>query len=111
MRRIIAIILLAAGLGGCDMISLLMDGLKNTAAVEDDLERATGVKPKVGFNWKNGSLELVTVTFPRVYDSKPLSGLAEEVRAAVKKEFKQKPDDIVLGFSLSAPAGQTAQAD
>ncbi len=112
MRRTIAIFLLAAGLGGCDMISTLMDGLKNTKAVADDLQHATGTKPDVGFNWKNGTLEVVTVTFPHVYDGKPLGTLAEEVRASVRKEFKQAPENIVLGFSLgSTAAGQTTQAE
>jgi hypothetical protein len=112
MHRIIAIILLAAGLAGCDMLDLIMDGFKMTAAVQDDLEQVTGVKPQVGFNWQNGTLQVVTVTFPRVYDSKPLSALAEEVRAAVRKEFKQPPKTIMLSFSLSPSAtGQTAQAE
>jgi hypothetical protein len=112
MPRLIVVILLAVGLASCDMISVLMDGLKYSKAVEDDLERATGVKPKVGFNWTNGNLEVVTVTFPRVFDAKPLNELAEDIRAAVKKEFKQTPEEIILGFSLNATtSGRTAQAN
>lgn len=112
MRKIIAILILAAGLGGCDMINTLIDGFKHTKAVGDELERVTGMKPNVGFNWKNGTLEVVTVTFPHVYEGGPLSGLAEEVRAAVRKEFKQTPENIVLGFSLgTSAAGQAAQLE
>jgi hypothetical protein len=48
------------------------------------------VKPEVGFKWHNGSLE--TVTFPRLYATKPLE--------VVAKEFKQMPDAIVLTFSM-----------
>jgi hypothetical protein len=53
----------------------------------------------------------VTVAFPRLHDARPLGELAEQVRAAVTKEFKQTPDNIVLAFNLGAAApGRTAQA-
>jgi hypothetical protein len=58
------------------------------------------VRPKVGFNWRNGSFRSVTVTFPRVYAGKPLDELADTVREVVAKDFKQAPDTIVLAFSL-----------
>jgi hypothetical protein len=38
------------------------------------------------------------VTFPRLYLGKPLDELAGTVREVVVKEFKQKPDTIVLAF-------------
>ncbi len=104
MRRAIAIVVLAAGLAGCGFISTLIDGFKYAKAAETDLEQATGLRPQVGFNSRNGRLRLVTVTFPRLYDTKPLGDLAEVVRAAVRKEFRQTPENIVLAFSL----GETA---
>jgi hypothetical protein len=111
MHKAIAIVALAVGLAACGMVSSLVDGFKYVNAVQDDLEQATGLKPQVGFNWKNGRLVSVTVTFPRLYDTKPLRELAETVRAIVVKEFKQTPDNIVLGFSLGkTPPGKTAQA-
>jgi hypothetical protein len=58
------------------------------------------VKPAVGFNWRNGRLVSVTVTFPRLYDGKPLRELAEAVRVAVGKEFRQTPESIALAFTL-----------
>ena len=62
----------------------------------------------IGFNWHNGRLNKVTVTFPRLYRDKPLAELAETVRQTVTKEFKQAPDDIVLAFSLGpAPVVST----
>ena len=109
MSRIAAIVFLAIGLTGCDVVSTLTDGFKYKAAVEDDLAKATGVKPQVGFNWNNGRLVLVTVLFPRVIDGKPLGELAETVRHAVTTEFKQKPDNIELAFVIgdgSSPAAQ-----
>jgi hypothetical protein len=77
------------------------NGLSYTRAVETDLERATGVKPEVGFNWHNGGFQSVTVTFPRVYAGKPLSEPADVVREVVARDFKQTPDRIVLAFSLT----------
>jgi hypothetical protein len=112
MHKAIAIVVLAAGLAACEMVGTLVDGIKYAKAVEGDLEQVTGLKPAVGFNWKNGRLRSVTVTFPRLYDAKPLRELAEAVHAAVGKEFKQTPDDIVLAFSLGRTApGRTAQAE
>jgi hypothetical protein len=105
MPRLTAIVLLAFGLVGCDAISTLTDGFKYTAAVENDLAKVTGIKPQVGFNWKNGRLELVTVTFPRLYDAKPIGELANAVRTAVTSEFKQKPDNILLTFVIPSGAG------
>lgn len=111
MHKAIAIVALAVGLAACGMVSSLVDGFKYVSAVQDDLEQATGLKPQVGFNWKNGRLVSVTVTFPRLYDTKPLRELAETVRATVQKEFKQTPDNIVLAFALGrTPPGTAAQA-
>ena len=106
MFRLAAILVLAAGLAGCD---ILTNGFAYTRAVEKNLQASTHVKPHVGFNWSNGRLEVVTVTFPGIPD-KPVRELAEEVRATVYREFKQKPMKIVLGFELKkSDSGTTAQ--
>jgi hypothetical protein len=111
VHKAIAIVVLAAGLAACGVVSTLMDGFKYAKAVEADLEEVTGMKPGVGFNWNNGRLVSVTVTFPRLYEAKPLGELAEAARAAVTKEFKQTPQNIVLAFALGAGTpGRTAQA-
>ena len=115
MHKSIAIILLTLGLtlglAACGVVSSLVDGVKYAHAVETDLEATTGIKPAVGFNWNDGRLASVTVTFPRLYDAKPIAELAEAARAAVTKEFKQTPDNIVLAFNLGAAApGKTAEA-
>jgi len=110
MTKIAAFLILALSLSGCDGLTYMAEGLKYVTAVENDLAASTGMKPRVGFNWRNGRLQTVTVTFPRLYDAKPLSELSEIVRHAVATEFKQTPDDIVLGFSLgNAPAGTAAE--
>jgi hypothetical protein len=112
MRKIIAIIILATSLAACGIISTFVNGFKYAEAVAVDLEQATGLKPGVGFNWHNGRLVRVTVTFPKLYDAKPVRELADVVRASVRKQFKQAPEDIELGFSLGATAPDTsAQAE
>jgi hypothetical protein len=100
IRRIVAIVMLSAALAGCGVVDLISKGLSYSKAVATDLEHATGVKPEVGFNWHNGNLQSVTVTFPKLDVGKPLDELAGTVREVVAKEFKQTPDTIVLAFSL-----------
>ena len=100
IRKAIAIVVLAAGLAACGPVDSLVDGFKHAKNVESDLEQVTGLKPAVGFNWGNGRLRSVTVTFPRLLDTKPVGELAQAVRAAVGKEFKQTPDSILLSFTL-----------
>jgi hypothetical protein len=109
MSKIAALVAVAIGLAGCDVVSTLTDGFKYKAAVEDDLAKATGVKPQVGFNWSNGRLVLVTVLFPKVYDGEPLGQLADTVRRAVTTEFKQTPENIELAFLIGTKPSPTAQ--
>ena len=101
IRRTLAIVALASSLAACDAVDLISKGLSYSQAVAADLERDTGVKPEVGFNWHNGNLQSVTVTLPKVYVGKPLDELAGTVREVVAKEFKQTPDMIVLDFALA----------
>jgi hypothetical protein len=100
MFRVIALLACAVGLAACDVISTLTDGWKYAEAVKGDLQLSTGMKPEVGFNWHNGRLETVTVTFPRIYEARPLREVAETVRRSVSSQFKQMPANIVLAFSL-----------
>lgn len=75
MCKIIAVLVLAAALTGCDAVDVLKDGLKHARAVENDLAETTGLKPQVGFNWSNGRPTSVTVGFPKLYEDKPLREL------------------------------------
>jgi hypothetical protein len=101
IRRAIVSVVLAVGLAGCGAVDLISSGLKYAKAVEADLKEATGVRPEVGFNWRNGNLRSVTETFPRVYAGKPLGELADTVREVVARDFRQTPDTIVLAFELN----------
>jgi hypothetical protein len=100
IRKAIAILVLATGLAGCDVVDLISKGMTYSKAVATDLEGSTGVKPEVGFNWHNGNLQSVTVMFPNIYTGQPLDELAGTVREVVAREFKERPDTIVLGFAL-----------
>jgi hypothetical protein len=100
MSRIAAALALFLTLSACDAVNTATEGFNHAKAVEKDLEGSTGVKPSVGFNWSNGRLVQVTVTYPRLVESKPLHDLAEAARAAVSQEFKQAPEHIVLAFAL-----------
>ena len=108
-KKTIAALILAATLAGCDAVAVLTDGIKHSNAVADDLEKTTGVKPEVGFSWKNSRLTSVTISFPKLYEDKPLRELAALSRAAVVKEFGQTPKTIQLAFELDA--GTIAQAE
>jgi hypothetical protein len=100
MRKLIAVLVLATGVAGCDVVGVMIDGFKKAKAVGADLDQVTGLTPEVGFNWNNGRLVNVNVAFPRLYDAKPLRELAEATRAAVLKEFERTPDHIVLSFTI-----------
>ena len=109
MHKTIAAFILAAALAGCDAVTVVTDGFKHSNAVATNLEKAAGMKPQVGFNWKNGALTSVTVSFPKLYEDKPLRELAALTRAAIVKEFGQTPKTIQLAFELDA--GTIAQAE
>jgi hypothetical protein len=100
MHKIAVIFIVAAGLAACGVISTLVDGVKQARAVESDLQKTTGLKPQVSFNWSNGRLVTVTVTFPQLYESQPLGELVGTVRTAIAKQFKQTPENILLAFAL-----------
>jgi hypothetical protein len=107
MTRIAVLLAVALSLASCAMISTLIDGWKFAKAVAADLEASTGMKPEVGFDWHNGSLVDVTVTFPKLYDAKPLPELATIVRRAIAGHFRQTPQKIVLGFALDGSGSGT----
>jgi hypothetical protein len=78
----------------------MTDGFKQTNAVARDIERDLGQKPQVGFNWNNGVLSRVSVTFEDMPTGKSFDQIAESARASIKVRFKQEPKEILLGFSI-----------
>lgn len=110
-RNLLALALLAGCAAGCGLVDAVFDGFKHAKAVENDLFAMVGVKPAVGFNWHNGRLTSVIVTFPSLLQDKPLHELADAARTAVGKEFKQRADNVVLAFSLGPSETPVVQAD
>jgi hypothetical protein len=86
IRNAILSTVLASSLCGCGVADPNANGLSYTKAVETDVERASGVRPEVGFNRRNGSIQKVTVTFPRVYSGKPLDELVGRHGARGRRE-------------------------
>jgi major membrane immunogen (membrane-anchored lipoprotein) len=93
---------LAALLCACNMVDAMKDGMAQSNAVADDLDKSLGSKPHVGFNWMNGTLASVTVEFKGEPKGKTLDEISEAARVAVKKEFSQAPQRLVLAFDLDA---------
>ncbi|WAC43779.1 hypothetical protein OU997_16210 [Pseudomonas sp. SL4(2022)] len=98
--RNIFIVLLVMLLAGCDVASSMKDGLKYSELSAKDLEKNIGIKPFVGFNWHNGTLTTVSVTFPSIPSSKQLEEISELVEKSVKYNFKQVPEQIVISFTI-----------
>ena len=112
IRKTISALVLAGSLAGCGASDLISNGFFYSRTVAIDLENATGPRPQVTFEWHNGRFQSVTVTFPQLYDTKPLRDVAEIAREAVVREFEQTPDHILLAFALGsepiAPAHTTS---
>jgi hypothetical protein len=100
MLRMAPVFLVALTLAACDAVNTMSEGFQHVREVERDLEKSVGAKPQVGFNWHNGRLRSVTVTFPSLQDARPLRELAKTVHASVTRHFKQKPEQITIGFVL-----------
>ena len=98
--RLAPIIVLLATLTACDQIDSMKEGFAHSQAVSAELEKTLGLKSFVGFNWNNGSLTSVNVTFQGLPKNVALSDIAEKSKQAVVSEFKQTPKQIVIGFSI-----------
>jgi hypothetical protein len=100
MVKYAALLVFALTLSACDAVNTVTEGASHARAVEADLERSTGMKPRVGFNWNNGRLTSVTVQYPHIVQTQGLYDLAKTVRASVGAQFKQTPGTIVLAFEF-----------
>lgn len=98
--RLPAAVAIALALTACGPVDSLKEGFAHSTAVAESLEKTLGVKSFVGFNWGNGSLESVTVTFDGIPANVPLADIAEKSKQAVATEFKQVPSQVVISFAL-----------
>ena len=56
-----------------------------------ELEKSLGLKPLVGFNWNNGSLTSVNVTFEGIPANVTLAEISAKSKQVVIAQFKQTP--------------------
>jgi hypothetical protein len=100
MRKFFLPFTLLMAICSCNAIDSMKEGFQHAEAVAEDLQQTVGSKPKVGFNWNNGSLTQVSIIFNGVQPGKSTDQIADAARAAIKAQFKQIPKEIVLGFSI-----------
>ena len=93
-------IALALALTACGPVDTLKEGFAHSQAVSESLEKTLGVKSFVGFNWSNGSLDSVSVTFQGIPANVPLADIVEKAKQAVAGEFKQMPSQVVISFAV-----------
>jgi hypothetical protein len=98
--HLVIVAMLVVLLSGCDAVDSLKEGLAHSEAVSSSLEKSLGSKPFVGFNWNNGSLTSVSITFKGIPPNVVLADIAGEARTAVLAEFKQTPKQVVIAFSI-----------
>ena len=98
--RSILLVIIVATITACDAVDSMKEAYAHCQAVSDKLERTVGLKSSVGFNWNNGSLTAVTVTFQGIPPDEELSDIVQKSKQAITAEFKQTPKRIVIGFSF-----------
>jgi len=91
---------LSIWLAACGPIDSLKEGYAHSQAVSTALEKSLGVKPFVGFNWHNGALTSVNVTFQGIPPNVPLTEIVSKSTEAITSQFKQKPEQIVVAFTV-----------
>jgi hypothetical protein len=101
-RNFLATLLLAAvTLGGCDLVDSAKEIFKHSQAVSAELEKSLGTKSFVGFNWNNGELTSVDITFEELPRNHSLQEIVDVSRSAILSEFKEKPKQFVVAFRLT----------
>lgn len=101
MRRLLLLTFFVIMAAGCSAVDTMSEGFKHSQEVAADLEKATGSRPFVGFNWNNGSLTNVAVTFDGIPAGKTTEELVALSRSSITDRFKQEPQNIVIGFRIS----------
>ena len=99
-RSAVSLLVVSVMLGGCDAVDTMKEGFGHSQAVSTRLESSLGLKSYVGFNWNNGVLNSVTITFDGVPQAPSLPEVVSKSREAVLAEFKQTPKTIVVAFSV-----------
>ncbi len=101
MKNFLLAAVVVFGLAGCDGIDAVKEGFSHSQAVSTSLEKSLGLKSFVGFNWNNGSLTSVNVTFDGIPKDKQLAEIADVAKQAIRAEFKQVPGKIIISFAVA----------
>jgi hypothetical protein len=101
LMRCLSIGAIAGALAACGPIDSMKNAVAQSQAVSNDLDRSLGLKSFVGFNWNNGSLTSVTVTFDGIPENGSLRDVVQKSRQAILAEFQQAPQRIVIAFSVA----------
>ena len=100
MKKLLLAASLLLAVSGCGMVDSMQNGLAHSEAVATDLEKSIGQKPFVGFNWNNGSLTNVNVTFSGVPANHSLNEIYQAARHSIAAQFKQEPKQVVISFAF-----------
>ena len=109
MKKSIVFTLVLILLPGCNAYDTMTEGFKHSRDVAADIESSTGSKPFVGFNWSNGSLTSITVTFDGIPANKTVLELAAISRKSIVDHFKQEPKQLIISFSVPVAEQQVKQ--
>jgi hypothetical protein len=101
VKRLLLLTVLTLIAAGCGAMNTMTAGFKHSQEVADDLGGAVGSRPLVGFNWNNGSLTSVTITFDGIPAGKTVDELAALSSSSIRAKFKQELQDIVIGFRVA----------
>ena len=99
-KRTLVSIWLLGMLAACDAVDSMTEGFAHTKAISEKLEQEMGTKALVGFNWRNGTLETVTVTFQGIPEGTEIRDITDKAKQVIAAEFKQTPRQIIIGFSI-----------
>ncbi len=99
--RLVSVLVLASALAACGPIDAMKEGFVHSEAVSAELEKTVGTKSVVGFDWNNGVLTSVNVTFQGIPPNLTLAEIVEKSRQAIAADFKQTPRQIFVGFNLT----------
>jgi hypothetical protein len=100
VKRLLLLTFIALMAAGCGVMGTMSEGFKHSQEVADDLGKAVGNNPFVGFNWNNGSLTNVTVTFDGIPTGRTTEEVAALSRSSIAARFQQEPQNIVISFRL-----------
>lgn len=100
MRKLFFATLIGLSLSGCGAVDTMKQGFQHSEEVATDLEKSVGQKPFVGFNWSNGTLANVSVTFEGIPAAKSNQEIVALARTSIAARFQQRPTQLVVSYTI-----------